>query len=157
MAGIPRTNTQGEPYMADYLKIFNENITADQKDGTAVSEGSFENPIVFNLNVTNEQVGYVKLAIRCDEGYIADGDVAVSVKSKTDGASTNASRYQLCADNDYDVTAVRSATFSDTLTIKGLTDTNKIFWLKCTSSKDEKPSVDKGCVLHAAGTIKAKA
>lgn len=143
--------------MAEYLKIYNGNITQDQKDGAAVSEGSFDNPIQFNLNVTNEQTGYVKLAIRCDEGYEAEGGVALSVKGKTEDSSANAPRYQLCLDNDYDVTAIRSATFADTLSISGLGDTNKLFWLKCTSSKDEKPSIDKGCVLHAVGTVKVKA
>ena len=148
--------------MSEFLGIYTNNPTAAQKDGSAVSEGSFTSPISFSLNATNAETGYAKLGIRCKEGYQANGSVTVKVEHKNpdgtyDETGGNVGKYALALDNGYTEDNVKDVTFGSSLTINNVTDTNVLFWLKCTSSKDEEPSTDKDCVLHAEGIVKAKA
>lgn len=146
--------------MSEYLKFFKGDVTAGQKDGVEISTGDFQNPIAFDLNLTAEQTGYVKLAVRCEDGYAADGDVELEVKYKTvdnsDAAVAMVNRYTIAVDEGYDEQTAPGGTYASRVSIQNLADTNKLFWLKCTSSKDEAPSVDKNCVLHAEAMIKSK-
>jgi len=146
--------------MSEYLKFFKGDVTAGKKNGVDISSGDLQNPIAFDLNLTAEQTGYVKLAVRCDNGFAADGDVEIEVKSKTvdnsDAAKAMVGRYTLAIDEGYDDQTVSGATFTNRISIPALEDSNKLFWLRCTSSKDEAPSVDRSCVLHAEAMIKLK-
>lgn len=147
--------------MSKYLTIYDSTATKDQKDGAAITEGSFENPIRFTLNASDEETGYVRLAIRCADNFAANGDVTLKVElnkalAGETGAVDNSDRYALCLDNDYTAETIKTAEFAETLTITGLEDANKLFWLKCNSSKTEEPSIDKACQLKAEGVIKAK-
>ena len=135
--------------MSEYLKFYKGDVTAGRKDGVEISSGDLSNPITFDLNLTAEQKGYAKLAVRCEPGYAVDGDVEIGIKYRTENTSDEITamlnRYKVCIDEG-----------SDTTTLSGVDDTNKLFWVMCTSSSDEKPTVDKNCILHAQAMIKAK-
>ena len=146
--------------MSEYLKFYKGDVTAGRKDGVEISSGDLSNPITFDLNLTAEQKGYAKLAVRCEPGYAVDGDVEIGIKYRTEDTSDEITamlnHYKVCIDEGYDTTTVPGATFTDSIALSGVDDTNKLFWVMCTSSSDEKPTVDKNCILHAQAMIKAK-
>lgn len=150
--------------MSTFLAFYGGNPTAGKKDGTSISEGTFASPIAFTLNATQEEAGLQKLAIRCPDGYLANGAVKIFVEhKKSDGtfetAGGNVEKYALCADNGYADAkeAQEKGGWLPAINLSGVTDTNTTFWLRCASTKTEDPSTDKDCVLHCEGIVKAKA
>ena len=64
--------------MANQLHIYTNNPTAGKTDGTEASNGTGLTPISVTLDASKAESAAVKCAVRCDEGYKIDGDVAVS-------------------------------------------------------------------------------
>ena len=116
--------------MADYINLYTNNPTAGGTDGTAVSIGDTEtNPISVSLDASKNESRVLPVAIRTDNGYKTDGDTIISF----DGTSKD----------KWSLSATENGTFTDTLTISdSIGSTNKIFYVKASSSSDEKPSND---------------
>lgn len=159
--------------MSKYMSIYNGNPTADGTDGTPVSENTFTNPVNFILDTTNAEVGYQKLAVRCEDGYNVDGDVTISRKYKTETttyddelneATTyaysdtggNVEEFSLLADNGYTSDSISSATgWASSITLSDVATTNKIFWLKCATATTDNAAMDKNISLEIAAVIEA--
>lgn len=116
--------------MADYINLYTNNPTAGGTDGTAVSTGDTEtNPISVSLDASKNESRVLPVAIRTDNGYKTDGDTIIS--------------FEGTSKDKWSLSATENGTFTDTLTISdSIGSTNKIFYVKASSSSDEKPSND---------------
>lgn len=99
----------------EYIAIFKGSVTAGNTDGTEVSAGLWTVPVEATLNAgtNNTQT----CAVRC-----ASGCSASSVVLTSDSAWLT-----LSADN---------TTFSDSITISNVSDTNKLFYVKMTAGSN---------------------
>ena len=129
--------------MADYINLYTNNPTAGGTDGTAVSIGDTEtNPISVSLDASKNESRVLPVAIRTDNGYKTDGDTTISF----DGTSKD----------KWSLSATENGTFTDTLTISdSIGSTNKIFYVKASSSSDEKPSNDTSVNIKVTTKIAA--
>ena len=50
---------------------------------------------------------------------------------------------------------MKKASWQETLALDGVTDKNTIFWVKATSSKEEKPQNDNSVDIQAEGLVVA--
>ena len=137
--------------MARHLKLYMNNPTAGSIDGTAISDGDETLPLAVTLNATNSESKALKVAVRCDSGYLTEGDVSIYFEG------TNASKWQAAEDNNYTdaETALTYAVWSNNLILSGVGATNKIFWVKATSAADENPQNDRTVDLVAEGLVVA--
>lgn len=135
-----------------YINLYMNNPTADNTDGTQVSTDDTEtSPIAVTLDASKNEVKYIKCAIRCNSGYKTSGNVTLSF------VGNNKAKWALSDDGGYTNDNIATkGTFSDTLTISNeITDKNKIFWVKATSSSDEEPQNDKSTNIELKATIMA--
>lgn len=137
--------------MARHLRIYMNNPTADGIDGTEISSGDDTLPLSITLDASQAETKAEKCAVRCDSGYQIEGDTEIYFEG------TNASKWQVAADDNYAnaETALNMAVWSSTLTIANVAATNKIFWVKATSSTDENPQNDRSTKLTAEGLVVA--
>ena len=91
----------------------------------------------------------IKVAVRCDSGYLIEGDTTISFEG------TNAAKWQVAPDNNYSdaATALEFAVWSSTLTISGVAATNTVFWVKAMSTAGEDPQNDRSVDLVAEGLV----
>lgn len=136
--------------MSKYISIYGNNPTAGKVDGTAISEGgSFTNPLSVTLDASRAETAYVKCAIRCVSGYETAGDTII-------GFEGNDGKWAVAADDDYTADTAKNAVYSESLTISdSIGNTNKIIWIKASSSTDEDPQNDKSVNIRLTATIKA--
>ena len=137
--------------MARHLRIYMNNPTAGGIDGTEISSGDDTLPLSITLDASQAETKAAKCAVRCDSGYQIEGDTDIYFEG------TNAAKWQVAADDDYAnaETALNMAVWSSTLTIANVAATNKIFWVKATSSTDENPQNDRSTKLTAEGLVVA--
>lgn len=137
--------------MARHLKIYMNNPTATGIDGTEISSGDDTLPLSITLDASQAETKAAKCAVRCDSGYQIEGDTDIYFEG------TNAAKWQVAADDNYAnaETALNMAVWSSTLTIANVAATNKIFWVKATSSTDENPQNDRSTKLTAEGLVVA--
>lgn len=139
--------------MARHLRIYMNNPTAGGVDGTEISSGDDTLPLSITLDASQAETKAEKCAVRCDSGYLIEGDTDIYFEG------TNAAKWQVAADNNYAnaETALNMAVWSSTLTIANVAATNKIFWVKATSSTDENPQNDRSVKIYAEGLVVAAA
>ena len=127
------------------------NPTADGVDGTEISSEDDTLPLSVKLNSTINEAKAVKVAVRCDSGYLIDGDTTISFQG------TNASKWRVAADDSYTdaETALTMAQWATTLTLANVADTNKIFWVKASSTQGENPINDRTVKIIAEGLVAA--
>lgn len=137
--------------MSKYISIYGNNPTAGKTDGTAISEGgSYTNPLSVTLDASKSETAYVKCAVRCITGYATVGDTVIGFEGNDNG------KWAVTADNNYTADTAKNAAYSESLTISDSIDnTNKIIWIKATSSADEDPANDKSVNIKMTATIKA--
>lgn len=137
--------------MSNHVHIYKGTVTAGGTDGTQVSEGTNLAPITVGpLNATsNEESGAVKLAIRCDAGYVTTGNTTITP------TGTTAVKWALAPDNA-GVPGVFGA-YGASLTIATAVDaTNTIFWAKAKATADEADPVNDATVkLQTQATVAA--
>jgi len=133
----------------DHIHIYQGAVTAGGTNGTQVSEGTNLAPVsVGPLNATDNEVSDpVKLAVRCDEGFITSGNTIISLTGET------ADKWALAPDN-----AGQAGTFGAygaALTITApVGDTNTIFWAKARATEDEPdPTNDRKVKFNTAALI----
>lgn len=124
-----------------YINVYKNNPTAGGTDGTAVSiGGTYTDPISVSLNATNSESKKVKLAIRCESGYVTTSNTVIA-----DSGDTN-DRWKLCL--------TENGTYTDSITISTAIDaTNTIFWAQASSASTETPSTDRSVSLQVTTTI----
>ena len=137
--------------MANHLHLYMNNPTAGATDGTEISSGTETLPISVTLDANQSEAKAVKCAVRCDSGYLVDGNTSIYFEG------TNAAKWQVAADNNYSNadTALTMAIWSSTLTLSGVAATNKVFWVKASSTAGEDPQNDRTVDLIAEGLVVA--
>lgn len=130
------------------IHVFMNNPTVGLTDGNMVSEGDKSNPITIGpLNAkNNEESAPVKLAIRCDTGFVTTTSTVITPMG------TTLNDWALAPDN-----AGVAGTFLDygtALTITSLINaTNTLFWVKARAVSSESPINDSTVTLQIATTI----
>ena len=139
--------------MARHLRLYMNNPTAGGVDGTEISSGDETLPLSITLDASRAETKAVKVAVRCDSGFLIDGDTAIYFEG------TNAAKWQVATDDNYTdaESAINLAQWASTITIANVAATNKIFWVKATSSTDENPQNDRSVKLVAEGLVVAAA
>lgn len=132
-----------------HLHLYMNNPTAGGVDGTEISSGTETLPLSLTLDASQAETKAAKVAVRCDSGYLIDGDTSIYFEG------TNANKWQVAADNSYaDAdTALTYATWASTLTLSNVAATNIIFWVKATSATTENPQNDRTVDLVAEGLV----
>ena len=116
--------------------------TADQRDGSAVSlDGDQLSPLSVVLDSASAESKVVPIGIRTTNDDTVDGNVTISLEG------TNKAKWGLCATKD--------GTFSDTLTLSGVTSKNTIFYVKISATSDELPQNDTSVKIKATAAIQA--
>ena len=135
--------------MANHLHLYMNNPTAGGTDGTEISSGSETLPISVTLDASKAESKAVKIAVRCDVGYLVEGDTLIYFEG------TNVAKWSVAADNNYaDAdTALTYGTWESTLTLATVAASNVIFWVKATSSTGEDPQNDRTVDLVAEGLV----
>lgn len=131
-----------------YIHLYKGVVTAGATDGTRVSEGNGATPLVVGpLNLTiNEESTPIKLALRCDTGYITTGN---SVLTPT---GDSADKWTLALD-----AAGSPGVFGEygsPLTISSaIGATNTIIWAKAKAASDEVVQDDTSVKLNLICTV----
>ena len=135
--------------MAQHLRTYMNNPTAGSTDGTEISSGDNTLPLTMILDASSAEYKIAKCAVRCDSGYEIEGDTAIYFEG------TNASRWTAAPDDNYadSDAAVLNATFSPTIILSDVANTNKIFWVKATSATTENPVNDRTVKLVSEGLV----
>ena len=135
--------------MAKHLHLYMNNPTAGSVDGTEISSGDDTLPLSTTLDASKAEAKAMKCAVRCDSGYLIDGDTDIYFEG------TNASKWQVAADDSYAdaATALTMAQWASTLSIAGVSTTNKIFWVKASSLSSEDPQNDRSVDVIAEGLV----
>lgn len=134
-----------------YIHIYKDTPTDGGVDGTLVSEGTGLSPITIGpLNATNNEVSAaLKLAIRCESGYLTTGSVTITP------TGTTYLKWAL-APNDAGAAGTFEA-YGAALTITAtVPDTNYLFWAKAKATDDENPVNDVTVDFQVAATIAAE-
>ena len=129
--------------MAEYINLYYGKVTEGGTDGTEVSTNDTEtSPISVTLDATKNEEKVIPVAIRCGDGYKTSGDTVISFEGATK--------------DKWFASAKEDSGFGDTLTIsESIGTTNKLFYIKATSSSDEKPSNDKSVNVKVSTKIEA--
>ena len=133
--------------MAKHLHLYMNNPTEGGIDGTEISSGDETLPLSMTLDASKAESKAMKCAVRCDSGYMINGDTDIYFEG------TNASKWKVAADNSYaDAdTALTMAQWENTLSIAGISATNKTFWVKASSLSSEDPQNDRSVDIIAEG------
>lgn len=135
--------------MARHLHLYMNNPTAGEIDGTEISSGDDTLPLSVTLDASQSEAKALKVAVRCDSGFLIDGDTSIYFEG------TNASKWKVAADDDYAdaATALTYGVWDNTLTLAGVASTNVVFWVKVTSTSGEDPQNDRSVDLIAEGLV----
>ena len=135
--------------MARHLHLYMNNPTAGEIDGTEISSNDDTLPLSVTLDASQSEEKALKVAVRCDSGFLIDGDTSIYFEG------TNASKWKVSADDDYadTATALTYGVWEATLTLTGVADTNVVFWVKATSTSGEDPQNDRSVDLIAEGLV----
>lgn len=123
----------------EYINIYKGTVTKGKTDGTLVSQNNFQtDPVSVSLDATTNEVKYLKCAIRTQPGYKSN-------KTSISFIGLTREKWQIAKDEDFkdETEAKTKGLFKNSLVITDtVTSTNTIFWLKISSSSDEKPRKD---------------
>jgi len=123
----------------EYINIYKGTVTKGAKDGTLVSQNDIQtDPLEVDLDATNNEVKYIKCAIRTQSGYKSNRTSISFVGQTRD-------KWQIAKDENFKNAedAKKNGLFKSTLvTTDEINDKNTIFWVKVSSSNDEKPRRD---------------
>lgn len=135
--------------MARHLRLYMNNPTAGGVDGTEISSEDETLPLSVTLDASKAESKAVKAAVRCDSGFLIEGDCLIYFEG------TNASKWQVAADDSFSdaATALAMAQWASTLTLANVAATNVIFWVKATSTAEESPQNDKTVDIIAEGLV----
>ena len=134
-----------------YIHGYKGDVTSGDTDGTLISEGTELSPIqVGPLNATdNEESAPIKLALRCEAGYLTSGNTTITP------VGTSVDKWRLAKDNAGSPGAWGS--YGASLVINSvITDVNTVFWAQAKATSDEAPSNDNSVDLQIEALIGAQ-
>lgn len=119
-----------------YINVYKHSPTGESDnptnrgvDGMLVSEnGSMTEPVDVTLNAADEDSQIIKLALRCQTGYINSGNAVIEIQNDPQN------HWSLCLTQDGE--------FDTVITVSGDFSTNTIFWAKASSEASELPTVE---------------
>lgn len=144
--------------MGRYLKLYSGDVTKGEVNGTEISEGiDGQTALVFSLNASKEESKAVKCALRCIPGYKTLGPTTIKAQAYQDGIyqdnTGNTDFFKFAVDAGYK-DASQVPTWSDVITInQDIGDTNVLFWVKASSSKDEEIKNDDSVAIYTSAVI----
>jgi hypothetical protein len=123
----------------EYINIYKGTVTKGMQDGELVSQNDIQtDPVMVELDATNNEVKYYKCAIRTQKGFKSTRTSIAFVGQTRD-------KWQIAKDENFaDANEAKTkGLFKNTyVTTNEITDVNTIFWLKISSSSDERPRRD---------------
>lgn len=126
--------------MNTLIKLY-QNATANAQDGDEVSiSKTFTAPIQFRLDAAINETKTMPIGIRTATGYQTVNDVVISIVGD--------------ADNHFSLCTTQNGTFSTSITMSGITDTNKIFYVKAASSDTDYPVVNRDVSVKVYAPIR---
>ena len=138
--------------MASQIKIYKDNPTAGETNGTLVSSGTNTDPIESgSLKANENEVGAsIKLATRCDSGFQTEGDTVISIID-----SESVDKWSLAPDSGGSPGTWGG--WGASLTISSTVGaTNTIFWARARALDTEDPANDTSVQIRVAATIAAE-
>lgn len=130
-----------------HLRLITNNPTQGGKDGTVTQIPTTTIPINAIVNTGTANHSLVKVALRCDEGYMTTGDWEVSF------VGTTANRWAIADGALYPTEELaETATYADSLTLSDvIRNTNRVLWLKASTDGVEGNVVDTSVSLRIWG------
>jgi hypothetical protein len=128
-----------------YINLYKDNPTEGLADGTLVSlNEDLSSLIEETVNASEEETKKIKVALRCENGYAAMGEVSVWF------VGDNADKWKVGATEDGE--------FSDLYTFdSGVGNTNKVFYVSVTAQNGEIPVLDMSTKIRVKASIAATA
>lgn len=117
----------------EYIAIFNGNPTAGGVDGVELSQNQvMGNYAGGNIDIDDTQGIVETLAVRCASGYVVDGDVTISCYTYNPGNTEYPTPEQghYVQGSTLIALSENGTTFSQSITLSNVDDTNKLFYLK---------------------------
>lgn len=130
-----------------HLRLVTNNPTQGGKDGTVTPIPTTAIPINAIVNTGAANHSLVKVALRCDDGYMTTGVWEVSFVGTTDRRWSVADG-ALCPNEEF----AETATYTDSLTLNDvIKNTNRVLWLKASTDGVEGNVVDTSVSLRVWG------
>jgi hypothetical protein len=133
-----------------YIHMYTGSVTAGGTDGTAISENTGASPLSVGplLASSNEVSSAIKMAVRCDAGYLTVGNTTITP------TGTTAAKWALAPDSAGSPGAFGA--YGAALTVSSVINaTNTIFWVRAKATSDENPVNDVSVDLQIDATIAA--
>jgi hypothetical protein len=130
-----------------HLRLITNNPTQGDKDGTVTPIPTTTIPINAIVNTGEANHSLVKVALRCDEGYMTTGDWEVSF------IGTTANNWSVADGAFYPTEELaETATYTDSLTLNNvISNRNRVLWLKASTDGVEGNVVDTSVSLRVWG------
>jgi hypothetical protein len=130
-----------------HLRLITNNPTQGGKDGTVTPIPTTTIPINAIVNTGDANHSLVKVALRCDDGYMTTGDWEVSF------IGTTSTRWSVADGMLYPTEDMaETATYSSSLTLDSvIKNTNRVLWLKASTDGVEGNVVDTSVSLRIWG------
>ena len=130
-----------------HLRLIINNPTQGGKDGTVTPIPAATIPINAIVNTGEANHSLVKVALRCDGGYMTTGEWEVSF------VGTTAERWSVADGALYPTEELaETATYTSSLTLSDvIRNTNHVLWLKATTDGAEGSVVDTSVSLRVWG------
>jgi hypothetical protein len=129
--------------------LYEGTVTGGGTNGTLVSENTGLQPVeVGPLNATDNDVSSdIKLAVRCESGYLCDDCVVTPTGTKS-------AKWALAPDNSGSPGTYGA--YGAALSVGSVPDTNVLIWAKAKATSDESPQNDTTVDLVITATIEAE-
>lgn len=141
------------------LFLYNQNPTAEAKDGVLVSSGAdFSNAIAMKLNSTNGEEKIEKLAIRCQEGFMVEGQARISFEVNDEGRQLDEEAKQAIINKwALSLDGESFSPFGEAITVSNVEDKNVLVYVKCKAEQGELPNNENRLQIVLEGTVTLKA
>ena len=141
------------------IKIYKDNPTAGQTDGTLVSSGDWENPIESGA-IKVPDSGYnegdwIKLAARCDDGFETVEEEGRHAQLSIENGAGDADKWQLAPDDEGSAGTPEDWGMSLDIN-EQIDDTNTIFWARARVADTEEPQNDQSVQIRVEAVIGAQ-
>jgi hypothetical protein len=130
-----------------HLRLVTNNPTQGGTNGTVTPISAATIPINAIVNTGTANHSLVKVALRCDDGYMTTGEWEVSF------VGTTAARWSVADGALYPTEeSAETATYTPSLTINSVVgSTNRVLWLKASTDGTEENAVDTSVSLRVWG------
>lgn len=126
-----------------YINLYMGDVTEGGSDGIPISTDNTEtSPLEITLDAANNESKTVKVAVRCEPGFITTGNTAITFVGSNS--------------NKWVISASENSSLESSLIIRdSINETNKILYIKALSTADEDPVIDSSTNIRITTKIKA--